>query len=377
MTTPDDDPGRVTEATVSSAAFAAAFATLPTAAAIIAPDKRVVIMNDALALMCGLQPGDTRPIRVAQLAGLLELRDEDGSLFPDGSSPLVVAAAGGRIGESPMIARTVGTSEARPVLCAVVPIDDGASWRGALLTIRDRSGAGADQQALEEAQAALRVLVADRERVQAEERRRIARDLHDDLQQSLAALNMRLGMAESALDPDATEARRWLEESQRNVIDAAGATRRIIDDLRPQGLYHRPLLGALRDLTEAFRTRTGVACDFTAEPESMHEPPEEIADCIYRIAQESLTNVAKHADATAVRMRLEFTPAGPARFTVIDDGRGLDVPTAQHRVGSYGLLGMSERVRALNGHMRVTGAPGRGTTVEVEIPLGASAEGHV
>jgi len=109
----------------------------------------------------------------------------------------------------------------------------------------------------------------------------------------------------------------------------------------------------------------------------MHEPPEEIADCIYRIAQESLTNVAKHADATAVRMRLEFTPAGPARFTVIDDGRGLDVPTAQHRVGTYGLLGMSERVRALNGHMRVTGAPGRGTTVEVEIPPGASAEGHV
>ena len=375
MTTPDDDPGRVPEAPLPAAALAAAFATLPVGMAVIASDGRVVVMNHALVAMCGLGGGDARPIRVAQIAELLDVRDEDGALLPEGRSPVDVAAAGGRLDEAPMIVRAVGAAEARPVACAVTPIDDGDGWSGALLTIRDRPLAGTDRAALEETQAALQVLVADRERVQAEERRRIARDLHDDLQQSLAALNMRLGMAEGALDHDSAEARQWLEESQRNVIEAAAATRRIIEDLRPQGLYHRPLVGALRDLIDSFSARTGVACDFAALPDAMPEPPEEVADCIYRIAQESLTNIAKHADATSVHMRLERTPAGVMRLSVIDDGRGLDVPTARYQPGSYGLLGMSERVRALSGEMRVTGSPGRGTTVEADIPSGAAAGG--
>ena len=375
MTRRDGQSGHRRAVPIPAAALAAAFAVLPVGMAVVASDGRVVVMNEAFGAMCGLGSGEALPTRAGQVAELLDFRGEDGVPLPEGRSPIEVAAAGGRLDEAPMIVRAVGSAEARPVACAVTPIDDGDGWSGALLTIRDRLLAGAERSALEDSQAALRVLVADRERVQAEERRRIARDLHDDLQQSLSALNMRLGMAEDALERDPAEARQWLDESQRNVLDAAGATRRIIEDLRPQGLYHRALVGALRELVDAFTARTGVACDFAALPSEMPDPPEEVADCIYRIAQESLTNIAKHAEATSVHMRLERTPAGAMRFSVADDGRGLDVPTARYQPGSFGLLGMSERVRALNGEMRVTGSPGHGTTVEADIPSGAAAGG--
>jgi signal transduction histidine kinase len=356
-------------------ALAAAFGVLPVGVAVIASDGRVLVMNEALGAMCGLGPGESGPTRAGELIEILDIRAVDGTALPDGQSPIEIASAGGRLEEAPMIARAVGSAEAMPVACAVTPIDDGDGWAGAVMTVRERQATTADRADLEESQAALQVLVADRERVQSEERRRIARDLHDDLQQSLAALNMRLGMAEDALEHDPEEARQWLEESQRDVIEAAGATRRIIDDLRPQGLYHRALVSALHDLVHGFTERTGVACDFAALPAGMPEPPEEVADCIYRIAQESLTNIAKHAEATSVHMRLERTAAGAMHFTVADDGRGLDVPTARYSPRSYGLLGMSERVRALNGEMRVTGSPGQGTTVEADIPLGAAAGG--
>ncbi len=376
MTQSGDQPEQVHEAPavpLPAAALAAAFAALPVGMAVIADDGRIVVMNEALAAMCGVGERDARPTRAGELAALMDIRDADGAPLPEGQSPIEIAGDGGSLPEAPMIVRVVGSAQARPVACAVTPIDDGDGWGGALMTVRERLAVTDDRSALEDSQAALRVLVADRERVQAEERRRIARDLHDDLQQSLSALNMRLGMAEDALAHDPEEARQWLVESQRNVIDAAGATRRIIEDLRPQGLYHRALVGALRDLADAFTARTGVECDLAALPDAMPEPPEEVADCIYRIAQESLTNIAKHAGATSVHMRLERSTTGAMRFTVADDGRGLDVPTARFQEGSYGLLGMSERVRALNGEMRVTGSPGKGTTVEAEIPLAAAA----
>lgn len=372
MTQSGDQPEQVHESpavTLPAAALTAAFASLPVGMAVIGDDGRIVVMNEALEAICGVERGVPRPTRAGELAAFVDIRDADGAPLPKGQSPIEIAGDGGTLLETPMIVRVAGSAQARSMLCAVTPIGDGDSWGAALMTVRERLAVTDDRSALENSRAALRVLVADRERVQADERRRIARDLHDDLQQSLSALNMRLGMAEDALAHDPDEARRWLAESQRNVIEAAAATRRIIEDLRPQGLYHRPLVGALRDLVDAFIARTGVDCEFFAAPDVMLEPPEEVADCIYRIAQESLTNVAKHAEATLVHMRLERSATGAIQLTVVDNGHGLDVPTARLREGSYGLLGMSERARALNGEMRVTGSPGNGTTVEVAIPL--------
>ena len=341
---------------------------MPVGAVVLSSDGSVLALNPAFMAVTGLQH-DVLDLRTAaDLEAAVELRDLAGAPMPDGASPLAIALAGGRLDAVPMLVRAVGDGGARPVTCSVVPIGGPDAVVGALLLLAEPAGKAPEQAALEESQAALRVLVADRERVQAEERRRIARDLHDDLQQSLAALNMRLGMAEDVLDSDPAEARQWLEESQRNVMDASKATRRIIEDLRPQGLYHRALVGALGDLVSGFTDRTGVECVFDPVPADMPEPPEEVADCLYRIAQESLTNIAKHADATQVSMQLVRRDDGAMQLRVVDDGRGLDVPTARYQSGAYGLMGMAERVRALNGEMRISGQPGRGTTIEADIP---------
>lgn len=343
-------------------------ASVPAGVAIIDSQGRVARANAALPQVLGIDPAAPGLQTVRDLDALVEFRGADGSHLDDGESPLALALAGHELTGASLLVRRRGSDAARPVACRVVPLAGAGGPGGALLVVH-ASGAGrSDQVALEESQAALRVLVADRERVQAEERRRIARDLHDDLQQSLAALNMRLGMAEDVIADDPAEAKQWLQEAQRNVIDASRSTRRIIEDLRPQGLYHRPLVTALRDLVEGFSERTGVPCEFAASPAEMPEPPEEVADCIYRIAQESLTNIAKHAEATQVHLRLERDDAGDLHLRVTDDGRGLEEPTAHYRRGSYGLIGMSERVRALNGHMRISGSPGAGTTIEADIP---------
>lgn len=353
---------------MAMAALDALLASTPMGVALIDADGGVAIANGALAHVLGIDAAAPGLGHVSDLDALVEFRSADGTHLAENDSPLARARDGTALPDTPMLVRGRGADAARPVVCGVTPLAPGGAPSGVLLTVCEPAGEQSDRAALEESQAALRVLVADRERVQAEERRRIARDLHDDLQQSLAALNMRLGMAEDALDTDPAEAREWLQESQRNVIEASRATRRIIEDLRPQGLYHRPLLSALRDLVEGFSDRTGVPCDFTSLPGEMPEPPEEVADCIYRIAQESLTNIAKHADATQVHMHLERDDTGDLHLRVADDGRGLDEPTAHYRRGAYGLIGMSERVRALNGNMRISGSPGAGTTVEADIP---------
>jgi len=362
-------------AQMAAPALEALITSAPAGVVLVSASGDVVAINDAFTSLCGLDGRADGLHRVDDLAAAMDVRDVRGAALPDGQSPVDIAASGGRLDETPLTLRVSGDGRARPVTCTVVPIHDGGAAVGAVIVVREPAR-GADQAALEESQAALRVLVADRERVQAEERRRIARDLHDELQQSLAALNMRLGMAEDVIDDDPAEARQWLQEAQRNVMDASSATRRIIEDLRPQGLYHRALVGALRDLGEAFSQRTGVRCEFEPVPAEMPEPPEEVADCIYRVAQESLTNIAKHADATRVTMRLEKRSDGVMHLSVADDGRGLDEPTARYREGSFGIIGMAERVRALNGEVRISGQPGRGTTVEADIPAPSAPTGR-
>ena len=113
---------------------------------------------------------------------------------------------------------------------------------------------------------------------------------------------------------------------------------------------------------------TGIASFVTTNRSAMHRSSAQDWICCFSTPRSAPAR-AKHAEATLVHMRLERSATGALQLTVVDNGHGLDVPTARLREGSYGLLGMSERARALNGEMRVTGSPGNGTTVEVAIPL--------
>jgi PAS domain S-box-containing protein len=201
------------------------------------------------------------------------------------------------------------------------------------------------------------------------ERRRTARELHDELGQMLTALKMDLESLRSALPP----ARPDLSErtqAMHAMLDATiAATRRIAADLRPLMLDDLGLAAALDWLTHNFSRQTGIATDLVID-DTVAQVPEPIASALYRITQESLTNVTKYAQATATEIRLE-RDGDWVQLTIRDNGRGLEEADLK-KGGTFGLLGIRERVMLLSGEIAVKGEPGNGTEVRARIPLAAT-----
>lgn len=197
-----------------------------------------------------------------------------------------------------------------------------------------------------------------------EERNRIAREIHDTLAQSLAAIALRLEAADALLEAGAPPeqarasvaqaldlARRSLEEARRSVLD-----------LRAAPLEGRGLADALRDLVAATAGPAGLV---TIVGDDGDLPPR-VAVGLYRVAQEALANAERHAEAGRIELSLTIGP-GRATLSVADDGRGYD--PGQTPPGHFGLIGMAERARLLGGELRVESAPGAGTRVTAEVPL--------
>jgi two-component system NarL family sensor kinase len=206
-----------------------------------------------------------------------------------------------------------------------------------------------------------------------EERNRLAREIHDTLAQSLAAIAMRLetadALAESAGDgtPRAqlagmvrhalTLTRSTLEEARRSVLD-----------LRAAPLEGRTLVDALRSLGEEFRGTLGrrLDVDVTFDDAESRTLPPAVEIGLYRIAREALTNVVRHAGARRVTVRLERTDGG-VRMRIADDGTGFD--PSRVPPGRFGLVGATERARLLGGSLQLESAPGVGTTIDVRVPV--------
>jgi two-component system NarL family sensor kinase len=199
----------------------------------------------------------------------------------------------------------------------------------------------------------------------AEERNRLAREIHDTLAQGLSATALQLESADALLDAgSAAEARgplrRALSLTQSNLEEA----RRSVLDLRAAPLEDRPLSEALKVLVDRWEAETGIGARYAAVNGSRPLPPR-VEAALYRICQEALTNVARHAQAGHVSVRIVATPE-QVRLTVEDDGRGFDpsgVPGDRH-----GLVGMRERAQMLGGALEVRSA-GEGTRVEATVPL--------
>jgi signal transduction histidine kinase len=210
--------------------------------------------------------------------------------------------------------------------------------------------------------------------VQEEERARIARELHDDLQQGLAAITMEAVAVRQRLPGAEAEVLRGLASIERIGGQMITSTRRIVQDLRPQVLEDLGLVSAIEWLASQFTQRTGVSCTVdAASPDAQEEAGlVSLGPCLYRVAQEALNNVAKHAGAKSVRIVLATDDAGRLRLAISDDGAGI-AAGRQGAVGAFGLLGMRERVRAAGGTLRVSSRPGQGTTIEVSVPVAAAS----
>lgn len=202
---------------------------------------------------------------------------------------------------------------------------------------------------------------------QEEERRRVARELHDSVGQLLTALLLDLRALRDA-GPLRPEARRRLDAVQRVADELVRATHDLAVRLRPTALDDVGLQAALRHYLEDWSARTGVAAQFQAVGEQAGRFPPEVETTLYRVVQEALTNVARHAGARRAGVIVE-RQGGRAVAIVEDDGVGFD-PEAAARSDRLGLRGMRERLALVGGGLEVESAPGAGTTIIAWIPLG-------
>lgn len=196
-----------------------------------------------------------------------------------------------------------------------------------------------------------------------EERSHLARELHDSVTQALFSMTLLSRSAELLLDRDPSQVPAKLASLRELQRDALGEMRALIFELRPGNIEEHGLIQALRTHSASLSGRIGLPV--LVEAELPERPPIDVEETLYRIAQEALHNVVKHASARQVRLELGRAGDG-VRLRVIDDGRGFD--PAQVPDGHLGLAGMRSRAERLGGTLTVASSPGTGTTIEVVVP---------
>lgn len=240
--------------------------------------------------------------------------------------------------------------------------------RSRAATARALEEARCSEEQLRFSQERLRRLLANEQSAEDRERRRIARELHDDLQQRLAAISMELAAVRHELGETNERVSEGLKRAVEMNVAAIVATRRVIAGLRPRVLDELGLPEALRELADRFGLTHGLHCTVEVrggDAASQALGPQE-ADCLYRITQEALNNVEKHARASTVKIVLDLDAERTARVEITDDGVGLsdaDLDKAQ----SFGVLGMRERALDFGGSLEVQRAEPRGTLVQATI----------
>lgn len=359
----------------SKARLEAALASMNDAVFIADAEGRLVQFNEAFVGFHRFARREECPSGMAEFPALFELTWADGTPAPPAEWAVPRALRGETASLVEYGLRRRDTGERWSGSFSFAPIRDrDGSVAGAVVTARDITELRRQQSELRASHETLRRFVAARDGVQEDERRRIARELHDDLQQTLAAIMMEVATLRQQRGDDEPVAQAL---ARIGHLATAGivSTRRIVNDLRPQLLEELGLAAALEALAAQFMRASGVDCELEAELDAIDERklPATLATCLYRVAQEALNNVAKHADARHVRIHVGLASPGSGQLVlrIRDDGRGL-APGAMAKAGSFGVLGMAERVRAVAGTLRIGSAPEGGTEVEVEVSLPAA-----
>jgi signal transduction histidine kinase len=199
---------------------------------------------------------------------------------------------------------------------------------------------------------------------QEKERARIARELHDDLSQSLALLSIQLGMLGN--DPEVPEGvKNQLESLVSQITHISTDVHRISHELHPAKLSQLGLESTLRSFCRELSAAHPIKIDFEAEnlPRSL---PDDVSLCLYRVTQEALQNVIKHSGANAARVSIK-PENNEIYLSISDNGSGFDTNAARSKE-SLGLISIDERVRAVKGKVRIISAPGAGTKIEARVP---------
>ena len=276
-------------------------------------------------------------------------------------------SAARRMGTSRVVTGLRRNGEEFPIDASISQLKDGDT-RYYTVILRDVSERMKAHEALRRSQEELQEMSSASHIAREQEKNRVARELHDELGQALTMLQMDVAWCKTKAGTGEPELAARLERMQSLLKSTVAATRRIAADLRPLLLDDLGIVPAVEWLAENFTQRTGVPCRLTIE-----DPELELdgvhATAVFRIVQESLTNIAKHAGAADA----EVSIAQEDDWLVIrvsDDGKGF-VAQDPRKPGSFGLVGVRERAALLRGEATITSGVGAGTTIEVRLPFGA------
>ena len=337
-------------------------------AAIIHNSPLAVILTSAEGEMTYLNPAASTLLGVSQAFGALGHSIELVDAGEDGRAPTILQDLdedGRWSGERCL--RSLPTDEVIPVHVTVFRLDEGDSCIGSLAVvaqdIRDRKLV---EKQLRNRGKRLRNLAQQLIRAQEDERARISRELHDDVTQRLAMIAVEIGLLQSEPAPDEDRLREKLEKMRTQVVELTDAVRDFSHEFHPSVLSHSTLDAAVRALCAEFETKRGIQTQVRSRG-GFDRIPQPASTAVYRILQEALQNVARHAEAERADVTLESDP-GQLRVGLIDDGKGFD-PDADENRNGLGLTSMEERATTVGGSLTIHSEPGEGTRIEIAIPL--------
>jgi len=232
----------------------------------------------------------------------------------------------------------------------------------------DISASKQAEAALRQSQDELRRLAAHQEKIKEHERKRIAQEIHDELGGLLTGIKAYISVAMERAASDGQSAVPLLAETSTLAQTAIETVRRVITDLRPSVLDQLGVWAALEWYADQIAQRTGLRCDVRIAPRAQDtELDPERSTMLFRIVQEALTNVVRHAEASTVTISAE-RDGDTLALEVRDNGKGIDTDRLLNRE-SWGILGMHERTRRFAGELKIQGVPGQGTSLQLRLPL--------